>query len=67
MRQPLPLTIILYYKCTLQLYPISEYKLLVYGLMISESISLFRPITQVPSEYYKVTLRSEGGRGKRGR
>lgn len=32
--QPLPLTIILYYKSTLQLHPIFEYKLLVCGLMI---------------------------------
>lgn len=32
--QPLPLTIILYYKSTLQFHPIFEYKLLVCGLMI---------------------------------
>lgn len=32
--QPLPLTRILYYKSTLQLHPIFEYKLLVCGLMI---------------------------------
>lgn len=50
-----------YYKSTLQLHPMFEYKLQGMWANDYESISLFRSIIQVLSKCYKVTVRESGG------